>query len=131
MSNASTRLILLGGVALVSTVALGAAVDTAGAAGFNGTTGNTGVISATGNSGSSSTPKFLNAIKARAKVAVTHRVNALNRAIDEVNLASGLGLEQGTLVSYLRTDIAPLQQLEDKIQADSSVKQAGEDYSSV
>jgi hypothetical protein len=131
MSNASTRLIRLGSVALVSAVALGAAAGTAGAARLTGKTGNTGIISATGNSGSSVTPQTLSAIKAKAKAGVTQRVNALNAAIAEVNAASGLGPDQGALVSYLRTDIAPLQQLGDKIQADTTVKQAGEDFSGV
>lgn len=131
MSNASTRLTRLGSVALVSTVALGAAAGTAGAARLTGNTGNTGIISASGNSGSSATPQTLSAIKAKAKAGVTQRINALNAAIAEVNAASGLGSDQGTLVSYLKTDIAPLQQLDDKIQADTAVKQAGEDFSSV
>lgn len=131
MSNASTRLIRLGSVALVSAVALGAAAGTAGAARLTGNTGNTGIISDTGNSGSSATPQTLTAIKTRSKVAVTQRVNALNAAIAEVNAAIGLGSDQGALVSYLKTDIAPLQQLDDKIQADTTVKQAGENFSSV
>jgi hypothetical protein len=131
MSNASTRLIRLGSAALASAVVLGAAASTAGATRFSGNTGNSGIISDTGNSGSSATPQTLSAIKAKAQADVTHRVNALNAAIAEVNAASGLGSDQGALVAYLKTDIAPLQQLNDTIQADTSVKQAEKDFSSV
>ncbi len=57
-------------------------------------------------------PATLAGIKAKAATDVTDRVNALNAAIAKVNGAKGLGAGQGTLVSYLGTDIVPLQQLE-------------------
>ena len=115
----------------LSAVALGTSAGTAGGARSTGNTGNTGIISDSGNSGSSATPQTLGAIKAKAKADVTQRVNALNAAIAEVNAANGLGSDQAVLASYLKTDIAPLRQLDDKIQADTSVKQAGGDFSSV
>ena len=68
-------------------------------------------------------------IKAKANTDITDRVNDLNAAIAKVNAAKGLGSGQATLVAYLGTDIAPLQQLNQKIQGDTTVKQAAQDFS--
>ncbi len=76
-------------------------------------------------------PNTLADIKARASTDITDRVNELNGAIAKVNGAKELGAGQGTLVSYLRTDIAPLQQLNQKIQGDTTVAQAAEDFGSI
>src|SRR5580658_2259970 len=72
-----------------------------------------------GNSGSTAAPATLAGIKAKAATDITARVNALNSAIAKVNTAQGLGSGQATLVSYLGTDLAPLQQLNQTIQGDT------------
>jgi hypothetical protein len=58
-------------------------------------------------------------------------VNDLNGAITKVNAAGGLGPGQATLVSYLGADIAPLQQLNQTIQGDSTVQQAAHDFGTI
>jgi hypothetical protein len=70
-------------------------------------------------------------IKARAATDITDRVNKLNGAIARVNGAKELGAGQGTLVSSLGTDILPLQQLNQKIQGDTTVAQAAQDFGSI
>ncbi len=49
----------------------------------------------------------------------------------KVNAAKGLGASQATLVSYLGTDIAPLQQLNQTIQGDSTLQQAAHDFGTI
>jgi hypothetical protein len=58
-------------------------------------------------------------------------VNSLNAAIAKVNGAQGLGSGQSTLASYLGADIAPLQQLNTKIQGDTSITVARQDFSTI
>jgi hypothetical protein len=116
MSHARTNLIRLGAVALAAGATLGTVADTvAGAVGAAGT----------------STPTTLSGIKAQAATDITDRVNDLNAAIAKVNAAQGLGSSQGTLVSYLGTDIAPLQQLNQTIQSDGTVQQAAHDFGTI
>jgi hypothetical protein len=67
-------------------------------------------------------------IKAQAAIDITARVNDLHGAIAKVNAAKGLGSSQASLVSYIGTDIAPLQQLNQTIEADSTVQQAAHDF---
>jgi hypothetical protein len=134
MSNMRTRLVRLGATALVFAVTFGVVAGYASAAVSTGSSGNTGVgvISGdTGNSGTVGTPKSLAGIKTRAKADITDRVNALQAAIAQVNAATGLGSGQSTLVSYLATDIAPLQALSEEIQADTTEKQAAHDFSTI
>jgi hypothetical protein len=119
MSHAHTHLIRLGIVAVASGAILGAATGLAGAATTSGT------------SGSSTVPATLAGIKAKAASDITDRVNDLNGAIAKVNAAKGLGSSQGTLVSYLGTDISPLQQLNQTIQADSTAQQAAHDFGTI
>ena len=69
-------------------------------------------------------PATLAGIKAKAATDITKRVNDLNAAIAKVNAAKGLGSGQATLGAYLGADISPLQQLNAKIQGDTTV-QAG------
>jgi len=127
--SAPTTLIRLGAAALATAATLGLAAGVAGAASLgaagSATSGNTG------NSGSSATLNTLSGIKARANTDITSRVDDLNRAIAKVNSAKGLGSGQPTLVAYLGTDIAPLQQLDQKIQGDSTVKVAAQDFSTI
>ena len=119
MSSVRTNLIRLGGVALASGAMLGTIAGTAGAAATPGSAGN---------SASNALPTTLAGIKAKAATDITDRVEALNAAIAKVNGAKGLGSDQGTLVAYLGTDIAPLQQLNEKIQGDPTVQEAAADY---
>jgi hypothetical protein len=97
------------------------------------TAGATATADATtaGNSGSSAVPASLAGIKAKAATDITDRVNDLNGAITKVNAAGGLGPGQATLVSYLGADIAPLQQLNQTIQGDSTVQQAAHDFGTI
>ena len=76
-------------------------------------------------------PTTLAGIKAKAATDITDRVDVLNAAIAKVNGAKGLGSDQGTLVSYLGTDIAPLQQLNQKIQGDPTVQEAAADFKTI
>ena len=76
-------------------------------------------------------PATLAGIKAKAATDITDRVNDLNAAIAKVNAAKGLGASQATLVSYLGTDIAPLQQLNQTIQGDSTLEQAAHDFGTI
>jgi len=119
MSHRRTHLIRLGAVILASGTTLGSAAGLAGA------------TTTSGNSGSSDVPASLAGIKAKAASDITDRVNDLNGAIAKVNAAKGLGSGQGTLVSYLGTDISPLQQLNQTIQADSTVHQAAHDFGKI
>lgn len=125
MSQTRTHLIRLGGVALATGVTLGTVATAAGAATTPASGGNSGA------SGASAVPATLAGIKAKAATDVTDRVNALNAAIAKVNAAKGLGAGQGTLVSYLGADSAPLQQLNQTIQGDTSVQQAARDFSTI
>ena len=122
MTTARTHLIRLGVVALASGATLGAGAGAAGAATTPGSSGNTG---------SSAVPVTLAGIKAKAATDITNRVNSLNGAIARVNEAKGLGPSQATLVSYLDTDISPLQELDQTIQADATVQQAAHDYGTI
>jgi hypothetical protein len=84
-----------------------------------------------GNSGANAMPATLSGIKAKAATDVTDRVNALNAAITKVNAAKGLGSGQSTLASYLGTDGAPLQQVNQTIQGDTTVAQAAKDFGTI
>lgn len=119
MSHPHHRPIRLAACALAAGVTLGAASGLAGAA------------TTSGNHGSSAVPATLAGIKAKAAADITDRVNDLDGAIARVNAAKGLGVGQGALASYLGTDISPLQQLNQKIQADSTVRQAAHDFGTI
>ena len=121
MSHARTPLLRLGAIALASGTTLGAMAGTAGAA----------TAASSGNSGASAVPATLAGIKAKAASDITERVDDLNAAIAKVNAAKGLGASQPTLVSYLGADIAPLQQLNQTIQGDSTLQQAAHDFGTI
>jgi hypothetical protein len=116
-----THLMRLG---VVATAALAATAATAA-------TATAGAATASGNSGSSAVPATLAGIKAKAASDITDRVNDLNGAIAKVNAAKGLGSNQASLDSYLGTDIAPLQQLNQTIQGDGTVQQAAHDFGTI
>jgi hypothetical protein len=94
-------------------------------------TGVAGAAGTSGGSGSSAAPATLSGIQAKASAEITQRVNSLNAAIAKVNAAKGLGSGQSTLASYLGADIAPLQQLNTKIQGDTTLQQARDDASTI
>lgn len=121
MSKVRRQVIRLGAVAAASAAGLGLAGGVAGAAGSTGSGTNAGAA----------TPATLSGIQAKAAAAITQRVNSLNSAIAKVNAAAGLGSGQATLASYLAADIAPLQQLNTKIQGDTTVQQARQDTSTI
>ncbi|HXB38441.1 MAG TPA: hypothetical protein VNU75_12080 [Acidimicrobiales bacterium] len=125
MSQMRTQLVRLGAVAVASATGLGAVIGLAGVAGAAGSTGSGG------SGGSSATPATLSGIQAKAATDITERVNALNAGIAKVNAAKGLGSGQATLASYLGADIAPLQQLNTKIQGDTTVEQARQDFATI
>jgi hypothetical protein len=123
MSHVRIRLIRLAAVAVASATGLGLAAGTAG--------GIAGAAATTASGGSGTTPATLSGIQAKASSDITQRVNALNAAIGKVNATKGLGSGQATLASYLGADIAPLQQLNTKIQGDQTVQEAGQDFATI
>jgi hypothetical protein len=115
MPTALARLTRLGSATLASVAVLCAGAGAAGAA--------------TAPSRGARVPlTTLAGFKTAANFAVTRRVNSLNAAVTKVNAAKGLGSGQSTLVTYLSADIAPLQQLNQKIQGDTTVQQAAADF---
>ena len=124
MGTVQTHLFRVGVLAVASATTLGVAAGAVGAA--------TLATGSTANSGqSTAAPASLSGLKARAAAGVNDRVNALNAAIDRANAAKGLGSGQGTLVAYLGNDITPLQQLNTKIQGDTTYKQALADFQDI
>jgi hypothetical protein len=75
----------------------------------------------------SSSPPSLAVIQAKAAAAITHRVDDLQAAISKANSIKQLGSSSPALVSYLQTDIAPLQALGTTIAGDTSVTTAESD----
>jgi hypothetical protein len=90
-----------------------------------------GVAGAAGNSGSADVPATLAGIKLKAATEINRRVHDLTAAVAKTNEAKGLGSGQAALVAYLGADIAPLTQLNQKIQADSNVQQARQDFGTI
>lgn len=126
MAHVRTNLIRLGTLTLASGAALavGANVGLAAAASSSGSSTPT-------TSGHNTVPATLTGVKALANTQITKRVNSLNAAVAKANKATGLGSGQSALVSYLGADVAPLQQLNQKIQGDTTVTQARQDYSTI
>jgi hypothetical protein len=129
MSSAHPHLIRLGAAAVASATILGMAAGAAGAA--SAPSGGAGSVSASGNSGASAVPATLDGIRAKAHEDITNRVNDLNAAVAKVNAAKGLGSGQAALVAHLGADVTPLQQLDQKIQGDTTVQQATLDFSTI
>jgi hypothetical protein len=113
VSKVRRQVIRLGSVAVASAAGLGLVGGVAGAA------------------GATAAPATLSGVQAKAAAAITQRVNSLDSAIAKVNAATGLGAGQATLASYLGADIAPLQQLNTKIQGDTTLQEAREDSSMI
>ena len=129
MSSARTHLIRLGAAAVASATILGAAAGAAGAA----TTPSPGSGPPDPRATAAPTPSRPPSPGSRPRRPPTSPTgsNDLNAAIAKVNAAKGLGSGQATLVTYLGTDIAPLQQLDQTIQGDTTVQQAAHDFSTI
>ena len=123
MSHARIRMVRPAAVAVAAAVATGAALGTMA--------GLAGAATPSGSTGAGAVPATLAGIQAKAKTDITNRVDDLNKAIAKVNAAKSLGSGQATLASYLGTDIAPLQQLEQTIQGDTTVQQAAHDFATI
>ncbi len=135
-SQARTHRVRRGTAALASAAVLGIGVGVGAVAGgvgagVAGAAAGAAAGTGSGNSGSTAVPATLAGIKAKAAADVTARVNSLNGAIGKVNAATGLGSGQSTLASYLSADSAPLQQLNQTIQGDTTVQQAAKDFSTI
>jgi hypothetical protein len=123
--------------ATLAAVGIGSVVGIVGAVGVGaGLGGEVGAGAVAGaatppTSAGNAVPTTLADIKATAATDITDRVNELNAAIAKVNGAKDLGAGQGTLVSYLGTDMVPLQQLNQKIQGDTTVVEAAQDFGSI
>ncbi|HXY28572.1 MAG TPA: hypothetical protein VEH82_09865, partial [Acidimicrobiales bacterium] len=121
----------------LSAVATTSAAVLAMAAGLAGTTSaatpsdSAAGTATTGNSGSTAVPQTLDGIKTRAQTDITDRVDALDAAVAKAGAAKGLGAAQAALVAYLGADVTPLQQLDQKIQSDTTVRQAVKDFSTI
>jgi hypothetical protein len=119
-----THLIRLGAVAAAAlAVSAGASVTVGGAT--------AGAATSSGTRGASKAPATLTGVQAQAATDITARVNDLHGAIAKVDAAKALGSSQATLESYLGTDIAPLQQLNQTIDADSTEQQAAHDFGTI
>ena len=70
-------------------------------------------------------------MKSLAKHQITRRVSALNSAAKHASKLKGLGAGRRTLEAYLSHDVAPLKQLDTKIESDQSVQQATADYQTI
>ena len=116
MTSARTHLIRLGAAVVASASILGVAAGSTGASGYGG---------------SNAAPATLDGMKAKANADTTVRVGDLNTSIAKVNAAKDLGSDQATLVTYLGTDITPLQQLDQKILGDTTKRQAAQDFSTI
>ena len=127
-SQARTHRVRLGTAALASAVVLGAGL---GAVGIGAGAAGAATATGSGNSGSTAVPPTLAGIKSKADAEITARVHSLDSASAKVHTATGLGSGQSTLASYLGADIAPLQQLNQTIQGDTTVQRAAQDFSTI
>jgi hypothetical protein len=123
MTRQSLVKILVGG-AIAGTIALAAGPALADSLG-SGSTTPTSPSPATVGTGS------LQAIQAKAKVAIDRRVDALNRAISVLQADPNLGSDQAVLVGTAQKDVAGLQQLEQTIQQDTTAQQAKTDAGTI
>ena len=119
MGTTRRALVTLGTAVLATATAAGASA--AGATGAG----------AAGNSGSAAAPATLAGIKLKAASEINRRVHDLDAAVAAATSATWLGSGQGALVSYLGADVQPLTQLNQKIQGDTTVHQAAQDFGTI
>ena len=117
MMKAPRTLITLGSAVIATATVAGAA--TAGVAGAAGT------------SGSANVPTTRAGIKLKAATEIDRRVHDLTAGVARANQAKGLGAGRAALVTYLGADVQPLTQLNQKIQAETTVQQAREDFGTI
>jgi hypothetical protein len=140
MADVRRNLIKLGTFALATSAMLGVATD-AGLAGATASTSHSTTSHSTTSHPTTShpttahvrkdQPDTLSGIKASAHSAITKRINSLHAADTSATKAKTLGSDQGTLVSHLGADVAPLQQLDQKIQGDTTQTQAANDSGTI
>ena len=76
--------------------------------------------------------KSLSAIQANAKIKTSARIGALNTAIAKVNAAQDLSSsDRATILGTLNTDVAGMNTVEAKIEADTTVATASADYGTI
>jgi hypothetical protein len=126
MSKGRTALIRCSALALASAAAL-AGTAGAGAATSSGTP----TTSSGGTTTTTTLPQTLAGMKSLAHEDIARRVNLLNSAGKRVATLKGLGAGRNALETYLSQDVAPLQQLDTKIQNDGTVQQATADYETI
>jgi hypothetical protein len=80
---------------------------------------------------SSSSPDDLSSVKARAKVAIDKRVDALDRMTATLQADANLGSDRDTLVAVDQRDVAGLQQLGQTIAGDTTTQQAKADAQTI
>lgn len=119
MVKAPRAVIILGSAVFATATVAGAGVAWSGVAG------------AAGNSGSASVPSTLAGIKLKAASEIGRRVHDLTAAVAKANQATGLGSGQASLAAYLGADVQPLTQLDQKIQDDTTVQQARQDFGTI
>lgn len=73
----------------------------------------------------------LQQIQAAAATDISNRVTSLNAAVAKVQKATDLGTDQAPLLHTLQTDVPALQQLGQKIAADTAVQAAQADYEQI
>jgi len=79
----------------------------------------------------STAPQSLATVQAKAAAAITLRVDDLTAAVRRVDGTPSIGSGAAGLATYLQSDIAPLQGLEQKIAADTTVSQAEADAATI
>jgi hypothetical protein len=127
MSKGRTALIRCGALALASATALVGAAGAAGAAKSSSTP-----TTASGATTTTTTlPQTLAGMKSLAHEEITKRVSLLNAAAQRVGSLKGVGTGRTTVQTYLKQDIAPLHQLDTKIQTDGSLQQATSDFETI
>ncbi len=72
-------------------------------------------------------PAGVAAVKQAAHVAIERRVASLNAAIGVVQSSTFLGADQATLLQLMQSDVSGLQQLDQTIQADTTLQAARTD----
>jgi hypothetical protein len=126
MSKGRTALIRCSALALASASAL------AGTAGAGATTSSGTPTTSSGRTTTTTTlPQTLAGMKSLAHEDIARRVNLLNSAEKRVATLKGLGAGRDALETYLKQDVAPLQQLDTKIQNDGTLQQATADYETI
>lgn len=117
--------------ALTALATVGVGAGTAFAAGSSSTTTPSASVHRTKQGGTKKGPATLQGIQSKASLAVTARVDALNKEITKVQAAKNLGSGQAALLTRLHDDVTGLQALGQKIAGDTTRATAVADYRTV